>query len=175
MKEPAKISDELLLDYIDGNLSHTDRLIIEEACKHSPWKERLKELSLLNSSLLSLHETWSEPDEAFNVGIMKNIYAYDMAPKISRKYIILLSALLFTCIIGCISLPSLPASYINQLPTIQYYINQLNISALQNSLSINIQFVIEGSLFVCALLSLILIDRIILKPFFLKRKTDSMH
>ncbi|UII27460.1 hypothetical protein LVD15_03240 [Fulvivirga maritima] len=176
MKKPIKISDELLFDYIDGSLNHADRLMVEEACKKSPWKERLQELTALDTSLLSIHDNWAEPAEGFNTSIMKNISAYEATPKTSRRNIILLSALILTCIIGCISLSSLPASYyMNQLLIPQEALNNLNINELPKSIAINLQLVIEGSLFVCALLALILFDRIILKPFFSKRKVSSSH
>ena len=173
MSKPINLSDDVLLDYLDGHLSNEEMLTVETACKQQPWADRLKELTKLHQSLsftLSEDHLMATPIN-FSESVMASINKTAIVPDaiMTRRGFILLITMILMVLGGAFFISnsqlklSLPNSYTsNQLTEL------IQLDALPSSL--NIGGFMNALMFALVICSLILLDRLVLKPYFKKRR-----
>ena len=173
MKKPFKITDELLLDYIDGSLSAEQAARVKEALNDPGIAERLRELEQIDQLLhIQLLET---PSKNFTSKVMANLYKpIADRPYYSRKngFIVLTLALL-TVIAGSLFMTEsvVTIDLFNSVDLNQYNA-PIEMPEINMPEAVNLKILTDGLLFTMVILALLLLDRVVLRPFFRSRRTE---
>jgi hypothetical protein len=170
MKKVPQSVDDILLDYLDGNLNDIDKKNLEiSLTKNKVWKSRLEELRSVSSLL---HETkLDQPSKNFTTLVMGKLDQYPETSGYSiRNGILLLTGVLLVVGIAIV----LVSSGVFDNTTTSIDLNQVDISKklVKDPLP---SFQFSGKLIVNIIIVLnlalawIVLDRTILKPLFQRR------
>lgn len=172
MKKLPQNLDDLLLDYLDGNLRDDQRKSVEESIASDPLiRQRLEELSAAHVMMKNI--TADIPPSNFTTNVMSGLKTSPSRPGLSIRNgllllagivmvmtiaVILLSAGVFdqstTVDLNRVSIPdAIPSKYIRQLPSFSF----------DGKTMVNIIILLN------LVLAFIVLDRAVLKPFFQKR------
>jgi|SRR5688572_1678318 len=170
MGKVSESVDEMLLDYLDGNLTKTEQAKMEKSLQENPaWRVRFDELRLVNSVLT---ETKSEqPSKNFTASVMSRLDQYH-AP---RSFSLWNSVLLLAGVLVAIGITTVLLAgglYDNSSTNID--LNQIEIpkQIIKTPLP---TFEFSGKIIVNIIIILnlaiawIVLDRAILRPFFQRR------
>ena len=169
MKKVSQTVDDMLLDYIDGNLNENEVKKLEDALRlNKEWQTRLDELKVIASAL---HKTpLQHPSKNFTALVMGKLDQYPASYRFSsRNGILLLIGILvavgITSLLVSLGVFDTTSSIdLNQINVSKKFINEpLPSFELSGKLLVNIIIVLNLGL------AWILLDRTILKPFFQKR------
>lgn len=157
-----EITDEQLLDYLDGNINQPDRELLTKIIEEHPEvKARLRDLEQVDSILSEM--TVKQTSAQFVTSVMDDLKNKPYSIKKGGFLIVLVA--IFTVLLGAyftvsdmIDLSIIKQEdYYSQLW--QYIPNTINLKTLNT--------VLLGAL---SLFSLLIFDKTVLKPFFQKRK-----
>lgn len=176
MNRPQKISDEQLLEYIDGTLNAEQNRRIEEALQDKTVAARLKELKQIDQLLSSVQQ--EQPRQNFTAYVMANldkpIVTRSVYSKKNGLFLIILA--LLTVVAGSLYMTE---SFVNFDISNSLNVDQLNapfeIPDVEVSGAINLKMVTDGLLFSIVILALLLLDRVVLKPFFRNRRPEVQY
>lgn len=177
MEKPLKITDELLLDYIDGQLSQAETRLVEEACLEPKIADRLEELKKVDQ-LMSVTTTLNSPSKDFSRKVMSNLDMpiYERVHYSRKNGLILLLLALTTVIIGSLYMTEsiITVDVFNSVD-----LSQLNkiveVSRVNLPDTISLKMLTNGLLFTVLMLSLLLLDKLVFKPFFKNRSTEVQY
>jgi predicted anti-sigma-YlaC factor YlaD len=170
MEKVSQSVEEMLLDYLDGNLTNTDKEKIEKSLQENPsWRARYQELQLVNSIL---SETKIEqPSKNFTPLVMNRLDQYHAPHGFSVwNSILLLAGVLIA--IGITTVLLTEGMYdssttnidLNQIQIPKELINtQLPSFEFSGKIVVNIIIILNLAI------AWIVLDRAILKPFFQRR------
>lgn len=173
MEGKENITDDLLLDYIDGVLSEKEAQIIKEEIAHNDdVKLRFEHLKQMDSQLQ--HLKLSMPSDIFSAQIMmdltRSIYEINRRSRLNGLIILLIG--LITVIVGAIFISQgLSDVSFNQYLDTTSAGNLIKLPVKEVSFAFDIGIITQGLLFILVILSLLIIDRIVLKPYFKSRRT----
>ena len=169
----SKVSEsvaEMLLDYLDGNLTNADKEKVEKNLKEIPaWRVRYEELRSANSLLAEVK--LEEPSKNFTASVMSNLNLYQ-AP---RSFSLWNSVLLLAGVLVAVGITTVLLAgglYDNSNTSID--LNQIEIpkQVIKTTLP---SFEFSGKTIVNIIIILnlviawIVLDRAILKPYFQRR------
>lgn len=175
MKKVSQFEDDILMDYLDGNLSAGDTEKITQSLSQNPaLRARLEELKIVTSILA---ETKIEqPSKNFTHTVMSRLDQYPAQSGFSiRNGIFLLAGILLVMGLAVALISS--GAFDNSTTSID--LNQLDVSKkfiktplpsfeFSSKLIVNIIIILNLGL------AFVLLDRTILKPFF-QRRMQSGH
>lgn len=162
--------DEMLLDYLDGNLTKADKGKVEKSLQENPaWRARYEELRSINSVMV---ETMIEqPSKNFTASVMSKLNLYQ-AP---RSFSLWNSILLLAGVLVAIGITTvLLAGGLYDHSTTSIDLNQIEVpkELIRTPLP---SFELNGKILVNVIIILnlaigwVVLDRAILKPFFQRR------
>jgi anti-sigma factor RsiW len=174
MKKLPQSVDDTLLDYLDGRLSKSEVERVERELQQNPtWRSRLNELNVVTTSLSEI--SFEQPSKNFTQSVMTRL---DQSPTSSgysvRNGIWLLIGVLLA--VGLASMLVSAGVFDNTMTSID--LNQVDFSKrfIKTPLP---SFQFSGKVIVNAIIILnlglgwLVLDRVILKPFFQRRiQTD---
>lgn len=170
MKKVSQSVDDILSDYLDGNLSASERLKAEETIRSNPaWQERLDELRMIN--MLLGQSKVEQPSRTFTDEIMSRLHQYPASAGFSiRKGILLLAGVLV--VIGIATILLSTGAFDNTTTNID--LNQIEVSRKfvktpLPSFELNGKFIVNIIIMLNLVLAWIVLDRTILRPLFQKR------
>ena len=170
MKKVSQSIDDMLSDYLDGNISASEKGKLEETIRTNPaWQERLDELRMINA-LLSQSKV-EQPSKVFTDGVMNRLHQYPASAGFSiRKGILLLTGVLV--VIGIATILLSTGAFDNATTNID--LNQIDASRKfvktpLPSFELNGKFIANTIIILNLVLAWIVLDRTILKPFFQRR------
>lgn len=164
------IDDDLLWTLIDGNLTPDQRVELEgRLANDKALSNRLKELRQLND--LAKTAMVKSPVEGFTMKIMSQLESRVTNSRRSDWW--LLVAVLFTVFFGGYYMSQFDTNLsmmldVSELPRLNQYVDILNFND-----TINLDIISKGLLYGTLLLALVLFDKIVLNPFFKKRRLAS--
>ncbi|HEX6227175.1 MAG TPA: hypothetical protein VFZ52_22305 [Chryseolinea sp.] len=170
MKEISQSLDDMLSDYLEGNLTKADNEKIERGLKENrAWQVRYEELKRVHSLLAQT--AIEHPSKNFTASVMSKLSQYQ-APRDFplRNSILLLMGVLVA--IGITTFLLAGGAYDNSNTSID--LNQLaipkNITKTPlPSFEFSGKTIVNGVIILNLAIAWILLDRAILKPFFQKR------
>lgn len=175
MKKVPQSVDDILSNYIDGNLSPSERLKAEENIRSNPaWQERLDELNMIN--MLLGQSTVEQTSRTFTNEVMSRLHQYPASSGFSiRKGILLLTGVLV--VIGIATILLSTGAFDNTTTSID--LNQIEVSRKfvktpLPSFDLNGKFIVNIIIILNLGLAWIVLDRTILRPFF-QRRTQAGH
>jgi hypothetical protein len=170
MKQVSQVVDDMLLDYLDGNLSNADKEKIEKGLRENQtWQARYEELRRINFVLAQT--AIEQPSKNFTATVMSRLHHYQ-AP---RGFSLWNSILLLAGVLVAIGITTiLLAGGIYDNSTTSIDLNQIQIPKefVKTPLP---SFEFSGKMVVNIIIILnlgiawIVLDRAILKPFFRRR------
>jgi hypothetical protein len=170
MKKVSQSVDDILSNYIDGNLSVSERLKAEENIRINPaWQERLDELKMIDMVLGQ--STVEHPSRTFTDEVMSRLHQYPASSGFSiRKGILLLTGVLI--VIGIATILLSTGAFDNTTTNID--LNQIEVSRKfvktpLPSFELNGKFIVNIIIILNLGLAWIVLDRTILRPFFQRR------
>lgn len=170
MKKVSQSVDDILSEYLDGNLSTSEKLKAEESIRNNPaWQERLDELKMINT-LLGQSKI-EQPSRSFTDEVMRRLHQYPASHGFSiRKGILLLTGVLVVVGIATILLST--GAFDNTTTSID--LNQIEVSRKivktpLPSFELNVKLLVNIIIILNLGLAWIVLDRTILKPFFNRR------
>jgi len=174
MKKISQSVDDALLHYLDGALSPIEREKIEQELQHNTaWRTRLEELRLVTSGLQKT--VLQTPSKNFTFAVMNKLDQYPARHGLSvRNGIFLLIGVLITAIIASVLVSA--GVFDNTLTNID--LNQVDISKKYihtplPSFQYSGKLIVNIIIFLNLGLGWIVLDRVILKPFFQRRMQAS--
>ena len=174
MKKPLPITDDILLDYIDGLLSEEESQAVSEACKDENIAKRLAELQYVDG-LLSTSFVMETPSPDFNVGVMNKLDEPIRKYGTNRSWRGL-SMVLFSLALVIIGSIMLTDNVISLEAFRLYNANPLHqlidVSSISMPDSLNLRLVTQVLLFSVLIIALLLLDKIVFRPFFQNRKAQ---
>ncbi len=170
MRKVSESVEEMLLDYLDGNLTKTEREKMEKSLQENPaWRVRFDELRLVNSVLTETKR--EQPSKNFTASVMSRLDQY-RAP---RSFSLWNSVLLLAGVLVAIGITTVLLAgglYDNSSANID--LNQIEIpKQIINTPLPTFEF--SGKIIVNIIIILnlaiawIVLDRAILRPFFQRR------
>ncbi len=175
MKKVSQLVDDMLSDYLDGNLNSSQRLEAEQAIRGNPaLQERLDELRMINT-LLSQPKI-EQPSPSFTDGVMNHLHQYPTSNAFSiRKGLLLLTGVLI--VIGIATILLSTGAFDNTSTNID--LNQIELSrkfvkSPLPSFELDGKFIVNIIIVLNLGLAWIVLDRAILRPFF-ERRMQSGH
>lgn len=175
MKKISQSVDDMLSDYLDGNLGSSEKLKVEEAIRNnSVWQERLDELKMVNSLLRQ--PKIEQPSPSFTDGVMSHLHQYPVSNSFSiRKGLLLLTGVLI--VIGVATILLSMGAFDNTTTNID--LNEIELSrkfvkSPLPSFELDGKFIVNIIIILNLGLAWIVLDRAILKPFF-QRRMQSGH
>jgi hypothetical protein len=170
MKKVSQSVDDILSNYLDGNLSTSEMLKAEENIRSNPaWQERLDELKLIN--MLLDQNPVEQPSRTFTDEVMSRLHQYPSSAGFSvRKGILLLTGILV--VIGIATILLSTGAFDNITTNID--LNQIEVSRKfvktpLPSFELNGKFIVNMIIILNLGLGWIVLDRTILRPFFQRR------
>lgn len=168
--EKFEITDEVLLDYIDGALSTGKKELVEGACESDPaLRKRLAELQKTDQWLSQMIE--SAP-ATFTTRVWERL---QQSPGLESRYsfnsLLLLLGALATVVIG---------SYFISDSVMQLHLdwsfegigNYVRIPEVSLNQGIQLKLITQVLLFGLAMLALLFLDKAVLRPYFKRRRAD---
>jgi hypothetical protein len=175
MRKVPQSVDDILLDYLDGNLDRAELEKVEHSIRNNPdWQSRLEELRLVNSFL---RETKIEqPSKNLTDAVMTHLHQYPAQKGFSIKNGILLLVVVLMAI-GIATVLVSTGAFDNTSTSID--LNQMEVSKKfiktpLPSFSFNGKLIVNIIIILNLALAWIVLDRTILKPFF-QRRMQSGH
>ncbi len=168
MKKLPQHMDDLLLDFIDGNLTAEKREEVQRALQEQPdLAQRLNELKSAHLAMKKL--TWEEPSRNFTLQVMNRLDEKQTQRVSVRNGIFLLAGIV---VIMTIAVILVSAGVFDQVTTLdlndvslaQRYIRQ-NLPAF----SIDAKRTVNVIILLNLVVAFIVLDRAVLKPFFKQR------
>jgi hypothetical protein len=170
MKKISQAVDDLLLDYLDGNLSAADNKKIETSLQENPsWRARLEELRLINSILAD--PIVESPSKNFTAYVMDRLDQYQAPSRFSSwNSVLLLVGVLIAVGITTVLL----AGGIYDHSSTNVDLNQIDFSdnlikTPLPSLEFNGKLIVNIIIVMNLAIAWVVLDRAILKPFFRRR------
>ncbi len=165
---PNKI-DNKLLDYLDGNLTESERLDFEDKISQSKsLQNRLLELKILDSMLTASHRIES-PSKKFSHKVLQNLNNYKRTEiKASKSGLLLLVGVITAILIAAGMLSLNQFKDLTGSLNLQDYYKKNELLKLP-VIPLNGKLIINCILIVASGICLILLDRVILKPYFSKK------
>ena len=170
MRKASESVEEMLLDYLDGNLGKADQEKVEKNLQEIPaWRARYDELRSLNSVLAETK--LEQPSKNFTASVMSKLNQYH-AP---RSFSLWNSILLLAGVLVAVGITTVLLSgglYDNSTTSVD--LNQLEIPiALVKtplpSFQFNGKMVVNIIIILNLAIAWIVLDRAILKPYFQRR------
>ena len=166
--EKFEVTDEVLFDYIDGNLSPGKKELVEGACEEDELlRKRLAELQKLD---FMLSQTTATPSPTFTDVVWSrlrqapgNAYTYGL-----NSLLLLLGAVI-TVIIGSLYIPEgvIQMDLTWVLESTESYVKTPNLDLTHG---IDLKILTQGMLFGLMILALLLLDKALLRPYFKRRR-----
>jgi len=175
MKKISQSAEEMLLDYLDGNLTKADKEKVEKNLQEVPaWRARYEELRSVNSVLAE--SIIEQPSKNFTTSVMSKLNLYQAPRGLSLWNTVLLLAGVLVAV-GITTVLLAGGLYDNSNTSID--LNQIEIpkQIIKTPLP---SFEFSGKIMVNVIIILnlaiawIVIDRAILKPFF-QRRMEAGH
>jgi hypothetical protein len=170
MKKVSQSVDDILSDYLDGNLSTAEKMKADEALRNNPfWRERLDELKMVNTFLGENKIEY--PSKNFTDAVMNRLHQYPVNTGFSiRKGILLLTGVLI--VIGVATILLSTGAFDNTTTSID--LNQIEVSRKfvktpLPSFEFNGKLIVNIIIILNLGLAWIVLDRTILRPFFQRR------
>ncbi|MBL6444924.1 hypothetical protein JMN32_01295 [Fulvivirga sp. 29W222] len=177
MKKPLEITDELLLDYIDGLLNKDEAADVEKACLQPQIASRLEELKKLDQLML-MTNVLETPSKNFNSKVMANLDKpiIKSIPYSRKNGLIILILALLTVITGSLYMTeSIMALDIFDSVSLPQISSVIKMPGVELPDSVNLKILTDGLLFTVLVLSLLLLDKVILRPYFRNRRTEVQY
>ena len=166
-----KFTEEIIIKYLDGELSKQEVILFEDELKGNKPFAELYERHLGIHSQLSA-EKLASPSANFTNKVMQSVATLRLSDgkffNRTRFYVLILIAIAVATTLYYLSAqfyPSVGDALTNEITLKQF---TLNIEPAQQILSTDLLFKIV--FYVNGLISLLLLDRAILKPYFARRK-----
>ncbi|HCW06570.1 MAG TPA: hypothetical protein DGG95_04300 [Cytophagales bacterium] len=168
--EKKKLSDDILLQFLDGNLSEAETDFIQESINENNENQvRLRELEIVHE-FLKRETSLLTPSTNFTEKVIKGLHKKASPVFLSPKNGFLL--IIGLLIASLLALSLLSTDTINQLQTnFNFKDLPLNIKNVKmpSTFTFNMTLFIRGFVIVNLILAFILLDRTILRPIFQKR------
>lgn len=174
MEHEGEITDDLLLDYIDGVLSEGDKKVVQEKItKDQSLMERYTYLKQMDNHLQKL--TLITPPDSFTAQVMSDlrysIYEINRKSKLNGIFILMIG--IITVLIGAVFI----SQGWNDVSFSKYFetsplTNAIELPSQNFSLVFNMNIITQGLLFTLVIFSLLLLDRVVLKPYFKQRRSS---
>lgn len=162
------ITDEMLMDYLDGELTSTQITIVEEALSSDVnIKKRLHELQTIDKFL---SDTVEETSDTFTEEVWNKLHpGTAQIPEYNIKRILLLMIAIFVVIIGSLSVSDViwQIDFNWSFDKLAGYLPTEKIDATKG---ISFRLFTQGCLFAIVILSLLLLDKAVLRPYFIRRR-----
>lgn len=177
MKKSLKITDELLLDYIDGLLNDDEVNEVEKACLEPKIALRLEELKKADQ-LMMMTSALEMPSKNFSSKVMANLDKpmIKSVPYSRKNGLIILILALLTVIAGSLYMTESMIT-LDLFDSVE--LNQLNhvveMPSVELPESFNLKILTDGLLFSVLVLSLLLLDKVVLRPFFRSRRAQMQY
>jgi hypothetical protein len=175
MSKVPQYMDDILCDYLDGNLSEQERHKAEQNIRDNPtWQERLDELKMINK--IFNESKIEQPSRNFTDAVMSRLHQYPVQTGFSiRKGILLLTGVLI--VIGIATILLSTGAFDNTTTSID--LNQVNLSRKfvktpLPSFEFNGKLIVNIIIILNLALAWIVLDRTILRPFF-QRRMEAGH
>ena len=174
--EKHTITEQQLLDLIDGKCSTTESRVIKDSLEaSSTLSARYQELCYMHEALLK-HNVVKTPKD-FLENVMAGIKSkrliveglFDSINKAGKKIFIVM-IMLMMCTVYFASIDSISLDF-SKLLTKSIALNTLKIDVSAIGKLFNDKIIINGFLFVGTVISLVLFDRVLLRPWFEARKS----
>jgi hypothetical protein len=175
MEKISQSDDDALLHYLDGTLNPIERERIERALQHNPvLRTRLEQFDMVTSGLRE--SRLQTPSKNFTLSVMSKLDQYPSRQGISvRNGILLLIGVLITAVIASVLVSAgvfdnaVTNIDLNDVDISKKYINT-PLPAVQYSGKLIVNIII----FLNLGLGWLVLDRVILKPFF-QRRMEASH
>jgi predicted anti-sigma-YlaC factor YlaD len=170
MKKISQSAEEMLSDYLDGNLTNADKEKVEKNLQEIPaWRTRYEDLRSVNSALAET--VMEQPSKNFTASVMNKLNLYQAPRGLSLWNTVLLLAGVLVAV-GITTVLLAGGLYDNSNTSID--LNQIEIpkQIIKTTLP---SFEFSGKILVNIVIILnlaiawIVLDRAILKPFFQRR------
>lgn len=174
MEGKDNITDDLLLDYIDGLLDEAQNLRIKhEIGRNDELRERYEYLSKMDDHLQQL--TISTPPDTFTSNVMEglshSIYQINRKSRFNGLLVLMLGVL--TVVIGAVFISQGWSDMrFNQYLDISTISEAVKLPSNEVSLVFDLSIVTQGLLFLIGVLSLLIFDKVVLKPYFRQRRAQ---
>lgn len=164
------ITDDELLDFLDGNGNEGDRARIENSISADVTiRKRFEELQLVHRFLQT--STLSSPSKNFTQQVMGNLHSRPASFLLSPKNgLILLVGLLIASLLALTLISSGTFDQWHGLLPFDSSALKNKWVALPSSVPFDIKVFVKGVVLINAALALLLLDRTILRPYFHRRK-----
>ena len=174
MNKEFKVTDDLLLDFIDGGLDSSQHKMVEDALESDIMLQlRLEELQNLDIVLSSGDIV--QPSKNFTQNVMAGLDKPGTQSYTPGKNAFIILALgLITVLLGSFTLSGVLPEFnlsIGNLPDIEGFA----FPDISRSISLSLESIVYGLLFVLSILSLLFLDRLVLKPYFHNRRTKIQY
>jgi hypothetical protein len=171
MFKKMKFTEEIIIKYLDGELSQQEILLFEEELQiNNAFAELHKRHMGIHNSLLK--NQLSKPSASFTNRVMQSVASLSISDgkffNKTRLYVLLLIVIAVATTLYYFSsqfYPSVGNALSNEITLKEF---TLNLQPAQQILSTDLIFKIV--FYVNGLISLLLLDRAILKPYFARRK-----
>lgn len=170
MRKASESVEEMLLDYLDGNLGQADQEKVEKNLQEIPaWRARYDELRSLNSVLAETK--LEQPSKNFTASVMSRLNQYQ-AP---RSFSLWNSILLLAGVLVAVGITTVLLSgglYDNSNTSIDLNKMEIPIELVKTplpSFEFNGKMVVNIIIILNLAIGWIVLDRAILKPYFQRR------
>lgn len=169
MKKVSQSVDDMLMDYLDGNLSDSDKKNMEISLRQNPvFRARLDELRLVTSFLTDVKT--EQPSKNFTNLVMNRLDQYPEPSGFSiRNGILLLAGVLVVIGIATILASSGVFDATTSIDLNKIDISRKFVKAPLPAFHFSGKLIVNIIIILNLALAWIVLDRTILKPFFQKR------
>ena len=169
MKKVSQQIDDMLLDYLDGNLGRADKEKVEQGLQQNPeWLTRMEELRSV-TSLLS-ETTIEHPSKNFSSVVMNKLDQYPAQAGLSmRNGILLLIGVLLAVGIASILVVSGTFDATSNIDLNQVELSKKLIKTPMPSFEFSGKLLVNIIIVLNLGLAWIVLDRVILRPLFRRR------
>ncbi|MEM1407163.1 MAG: hypothetical protein AAGG59_10340 [Bacteroidota bacterium] len=164
-----KITDEVLLDYIDGSLIQSEAIRIKAAINANPQlRARLEELRLPDQHLAGSLES---PSANFTDAVWSKIsQAKGNVPKFSLNSFLIVFAAMITVVLGSYFMTDSIIDLDLSLKVPNTVTEYVEVPQVEIPQGISLKTVSQILLYSLSFLLLLILDKAILKPYFKKRR-----
>lgn len=173
MDQKYTTTDEQLMNYIDGLSDAAEVELIEKALSTDQnTKERYKDLVTANDWLVG--QDMIKPSAGFSKNIMQQIAseaALQLESSVFKKNgLLILLVSICTVVIGSVFMVDAALELTAPKLESMNLFDKISIPQLSLSQTIDFRLLSQASLFLLTILSLMIFDKAILKPYFLRRR-----
>jgi anti-sigma factor RsiW len=174
MKKVTQQWDDMLLEFLDGNLDNSQRAFVQECLqKDTNLQLRLEELRVVQDAFKTI--SLEAPSKNFTETVIRKLQEHPVRTGFSIRSSLFL--LLGTVIVMCIAVILLSTGAFDQTTTVD--LNSVSVAQkfIKQSLptiSIDGKWLVNGIVLLNLVIAFIVLDRAVLKPFF-QRRLDKLN